>query len=166
MMAEKGYGGNFMWNRKRSVNFSIVVCFIFVAILTAALFIGPFAVKWWFILYRGWSETKPALAEMLTIFKWVFFPSAAFAYIALYSLLKLLFNIKKDRIFISQNVTYLRIISWCCFAVAIVTLVGGILYIPYLVIAVAAAFVGLMLRVVKNVMQNAVEINQENELTI
>ena len=88
------------------------------------------------------------------------------AYIALYSLLKLLFNIKKDRIFISQNVTYLRIISWCCFAVAVVTLVGGIHYIPYLVIAVAAAFVGLMLRVVKNVMQNAVEINQENELTI
>ncbi len=155
-----------MWNRKRSATLSIIVCFVFVAVLTVALFIGPFAVKWWFILYRGWSEHKPALAEMMVIFKWCFYPSAVFAYVALYSLIKLLFNIKKERIFISKNVTYLRIISWCCFAVAIVTLVGGILYIPYLVITVAAAFVGLMLRVVKNVMQNAVEINQENELTI
>ena len=49
---------------------------------------------------------------------------------------------------------------------AVITLVSGVCYIPYLFIAVAAAFVGLMLRVVKNVMQNAVFINEENELTI
>lgn len=155
-----------MWNRKRSATLSIIVCFVFVTVLTVALFIGPWAVKWWFILYRGWSEAKPALAEMMVVFKCCFYPSAAFAYIALYSLIKLLLNIKKERIFISQNVTYLRFISWCCFAVALITLVCGILYIPYLAIFVAAAFVGLLLRVVKNVMQNAVEIKEENELTI
>jgi len=80
--------------------------------------------------------------------------------------LKLLFNIKKDKIFISENVKYLRVISWCCFAVALITFVAGIFYIPFLLVAAAAAFVGLMLRIVKNVMQNAVEINEENELTI
>jgi hypothetical protein len=41
-----------------------------------------------------------------------------------------------------------------------------VFYIPFLFVAIAAAFVGLMLRVVKNVMQNAVEISEENELTI
>ena len=166
MMAEKGFGGTFMWNRKRSVTLSLTVCFLFVTILTVALFVGPYAVKWWFILYRGWSETKPALAEMMVVFKWCFYPSAVFAYIALYSLIKLLFNIKKDHIFIAQNVKYLRIISWCCFGVASITLVCGILYIPYLAIFIAAAFVGILLRVVKNVMHNAVEIREENELTI
>ncbi len=155
-----------MWNRKRSVTLSIVVCFIFVGILTAALFLGPWFVKFWFTVYRGWVENGTAMQNMSTIFAICFYPCALFAYITLYSLLKLLFNIKKQEIFINNNVKYLRRISWCCFIVAVITFVGGVFYVPFLFVAVAAAFVGLMLRVVKNVMQNAVEINQENELTI
>ncbi len=155
-----------MWNRKRSVKLSIAVCFIFLALLTIGLFLGPFAVKLWFTIYRGFSETGVAIKNMTTLFTASFYPSAVFAYITLYSLLKLLFNIKNDEIFISDNVKYLRRIYWCCFAVAFITLVGGIFYIPFGFIAIAAAFVGLMLRIVKNVMQNAVEIKAENELTI
>ncbi len=155
-----------MWNRKRSVTLSIAVCFIFVAILTAGLFLSPFAVKMWFTLYRGWDSDSLAIGDMLTLFKACFYPCAAFAYVALYSLIKLLFNIKKQKIFINQNVKYLRRISWCCFAVAFITVIGGLFYIPFFFVAIAAAFVGLMLRIVKNVLQNAVEINAENELTI
>ena len=91
---------------------------------------------------------------------------AIFGFITLYSLIRLLFNIKKQEIFINKNVTYLRMISWCCFAVSLITLIAGVFYIPYCFIAIASAFIGLMLRVVKNVMQNAVEIKNENELTI
>jgi len=155
-----------MWNRKRSATLSLIVCFIFVAILTAGLFLGPLVVKIWFSVYRGWSPDGSAMSNMLTLFCACFYPCAVFAYITLYSLLKLLFNIKKDEIFINQNVKYLRRISWCCFAVAVITLIGGVFYIPFSCIAIAAAFVGIMLRVVKNVMQNAVEIKAENELTI
>ena len=157
---------NFMWNRKRSLTLSIIVCFIFVAILTAGLFLGPLGVKMWFSIYRGWSEDSTAMKQMISIFSACFYPSTVFAYITLYNLLKLLFNIKNDDIFINMNVKYLRVISWCCFAVSVITLVGGAFYIPFCCISVAAAFVGLMLRVVKNVMQNAVEIKTENELTI
>ena len=166
MMAEKGFGGNFMWNRKRSVKLSIAVCFIFVALLTIGLFLGPIAVKLWFTIYRGFTSNGVAIKNMITLFSAIFYPSAIFAYITLYSLIKLLFNIKNDEIFNDTNVKYLRRIYYCCFAVAFITLVGGILYIPFGFIAIAAAFVGLMLRIVKNVMQNAVEIKAENELTI
>ena len=155
-----------MWNRKRSVTLSIVVCFIFAGILTAALFVGPWFVKFWFSVYRGWNANGEAMQNMSTLFAACFYPCAFFAYTTLYSLLKLLFNIKKQDIFIDKNVKYLRRISWCCFAVSFITLIGGVFYVPFLLVAVAAAFVGLMLRVVKNVMQNAVEINEENELTI
>ncbi|MBR6533865.1 MAG: DUF2975 domain-containing protein [Clostridia bacterium] len=155
-----------MWNRKRSVKLSIAVCFAFLALLTIGLFLGPFAVKLWFTIYRGFSENGVAIKNMITLFAAIFYPSAIFAYITLYSLLRLLFNFMKEQIFISYNVKYLRRIYWCCFAVAFITLVGGIFYIPFGFIAVAAAFVGLMLRIVKNVMQNAVEIKAENELTI
>lgn len=155
-----------MWNRERSVTLSIVVCFIFVAILTAGLFLGPWVVKMWFGAYHGWGEDSIAMQEMLKLFKLCFYPCAVFAYVTLYNLLALLFNIKKEVIFVNQNVKYLRCISWCCFAVAFITLIGGLFYIPFCFVAVAAAFVGLMLRVVKNVMQNAIEIKEESELTI
>ena len=160
-----------MWNRKHSVTLSIVVCLAVAVALTVALFIGPWAIRNWFIIVRGWSDAGPQLQQLLLVFKTAFYPCAVFGYIALYSLMRLLFNIRKEDIFITRNVTYLRCISWCCFAVALITLVVGVLHfnpftIPFLMVAVAAGFVGLMLRVVKNVMQAAVEIREENELTI
>lgn len=155
-----------MWNKKASVILSIVICFIFLAVLTAGLFFGVWFVKTWMITYRGFEQDGQALHNMLTLFKYCFYPCAVFAYTTLYCLLKLLFNIKNSEVFVKANVKYLRIISWCCFAVAIITFLSSIFYVPYLFISVAAAFVGLMLRVVKNVMQNAVAIREENELTI
>lgn len=155
-----------MWNRKRSVTLSIVVCLMFVGVLTALLFLAPWLINVWFTVYRGWKENGAAIQDVSTLFIACFYPCALFAYVTLYSLLRVLFNIKKEDIFVSSNVKYLRRISWCCFAVAIITLVGGFFYVPFLLIAVAAAFMGLMLRIIKNVMQNAVEINEENELTI
>ncbi len=153
-----------MNNKKQSLTLSITACFIFLTILTALLFFGPLFAKLWFGVYRGWSEST--IKDMLTLFSACFYPCSIFAYVTLYSLLKLLFNIKNGEIFITANVKYLRHISWCCFAVSFITIIGGILYIPFIFISVAAAFVGLLLRVVKNVMQNAVEIKNENELTI
>lgn len=155
-----------MWNSKRSASVSVAVCFAFVAILTAGLFLGPWAVKMWLCLYRGFAEDSAVLSRMVKLFVVCFYPCAVFAYVTLYSLIRLLLNIQKEETFIRKNVRYLRRISWCCFAVAVITLVCGMQYIPYLFIAVAAAFVGLMLRVVKNVMENAVELKTENELTI
>ncbi len=154
-----------MWNKKHSVTLSIIICYVFCAILTVGLFLAPWALKMWFMLYRGWVDGYP-LYDTLTAFKACFYSSAPFAYITLYSLIRLLYNIKKDDIFITQNVKYLRKISWCCFIVAIITLIGSLFYVPLGFIAIAASFVGLMLRVVKNVMQSAVDIREENDLTI
>lgn len=155
-----------MWNKTKSATLSIAVCFLFVAVLTVAVFLAPFIIKLWFTSFRGWNPDGAAMQKMLVLFSCCFYPSAPLAYITLYSLLKLLFNIKNDKVFVVANVKYLRRISWCCFIVALITLVGGFFYIPFLCVFVAAAFVGLMLRVVKNVMQNAAEIKAENELTI
>jgi len=155
-----------MWNRKKSVQLSIAVCFIVVVLLTAGVFMGPWAFKMWMFVYRGLAKDGEAIRNVVTIFSTCFYPCAAIAYVTLYNLLKLLYNIKGEKIFITDNVKYLRVISWCCFAVGFITLIGGMLYLPFLFVAVAASFVGLMLRIVKNVMQAAVEISEENELTI
>lgn len=155
-----------MWNKDKSVSLSIGVCFFLSFILTLLLFLGPWAVKLWLTEFRGMKEQSPVTQNLCTLFSLCFYPCAPFGYFTLYSLLRLLFNIRGNEIFTLQNVKYLRRISWSCFAVAGITLVGGIYYLPFLFVTVAAAFVGLMLRVVKNVMQSAAELKAENELTI
>lgn len=155
-----------MWNKDKSIVLSITVCFIFLSLLSIVLFLGPWVANLWFDVYRGFDPNLAAIKRLLTIFVCSFYPCAVFGYITLYSLIRLLFNIRQKNIFINKNVVYLRRISWCCFAVSLITLIAGVFYIPYCFISVAAAFIGLMLRVVKNVMQNAVEIKTENELTI
>ncbi len=154
-----------MWNRKNSVILSIVICFIVAAVITVGLFLGPWAVETWFTTYRGWNGSFQ-IYDVVTLFKLAFYPSAVFAYMTLYSLIRLLFNIKDEQIFIDTNVKYLRRISWGCIAVSFITLISGFFYIPYFFIAVAAGFVGLMLRIVKNAFQSAVALREENDLTI
>lgn len=155
-----------MWNRDKSVILSIIVCFVFTVVLTAGVFCGPWIAKLWFVTFRGMNESSAELQRLLTAFHACFYTCAPCGYIALYCLLKLLRNIKREETFIKRNVQYLRNISWCCVVVAIITVVGGCVYTPFLFIATAAAFVGLLLRVVKNVMHSAVQIKEENELTI
>ncbi|MBE6804977.1 MAG: DUF2975 domain-containing protein [Ruminococcaceae bacterium] len=155
-----------MWNKKRSVILSIIICFVFLAVLTAFVFLGPWFVKMWLTEYRGWMDDSVYLYDMIILFALAFYPGSVFAYITLYSLIRLLFNIKNEQIFINTNVKYLRRISWSCIAVFIITLISGFFYIPYFFIAVAAGFVGLMLRIVKNAFQSAVALREENDLTI
>ncbi len=160
-----------MWNSKKSTVLSIVVCWVVVAGLTVGIFFGPWLITAWFTLVRQWEPDHVGTQRMLTLFCSAFYPCAVLAYVTLYNLIRMLYNIRNEQVFTHQNVAHLRRISWCCFGVAAVTLVVGVLpynpfTTPFLLITAAAAFVGLMLRVVKNVMERAVDIREENELTI
>ena len=57
-------------------------------------------------------------------------------------------------------------VKFLAVALSAIALVASCFFLPYLFMTVAAGFVGLMLRVVKNVMENAVQLKEENELTI
>lgn len=155
-----------MVNHKKSVNISIVVCITLAVLLTALIFLGPMLFELYLTAYRGLTPTGDPLANIKTTFVCCFYPSAVFAGIILYALLKLLFNIKKGDTFIKANVMCLRIISWCCFIIGSITFVGCFFYMPFMFIAAAGGLLGLLLRVLKNLMQSAVEIADENELTI
>ena len=80
---------------------------------------------------------------------------------------RLLSNIRKEEIFIPQNVAYLRGISWACFAMCLPCLLIAVYGSQtFLFVMVAAAFMGLILRVVKNVIEAAVLIKEENDYTV
>lgn len=148
-----------MWNKNRSLMLSIVLSIIILVVLTAAVFFAPFAVQW----YADTMERPDIPRTAVLAF---FYSCVPFAYIALGVLLKLLFNIRKEQVFTRVNVTLLRILSWCCFAVAAACLVGGFFYLPFFIICVPAVFIALILRVIKSVLNQGTDIKDDNDLTI
>lgn len=88
------------------------------------------------------------------------------AMVVLYALHKLLKNIANDAVFIAKNITYLRCISWCCIGAGIIFLASSLYDTSFLFLSAAAAFVGLILRVLKNVFSQAILIKTENDYTI
>ena len=85
---------------------------------------------------------------------------------ALWCIEKLLRNILTEQVFVEANVRFIRRIRWCCAGVSLVCLAAGILYQPLVFLAVIMAFLALMVSVVKNVLATAVELREENDLTI
>lgn len=95
------------------------------------------------------------------------FAFAVPAYTALWQLYTLLRNIGRGSVFVAGNVRCLRIISWCCFAACVIFAVSGYRISWFLLLGSAcAAFAGLIMRVVKNVFAAAVELQDDQDLTI
>lgn len=155
-----------MWNGKQSVWLSIGVCIAVSLLLLVLIFFGPKLFWAYMTVYRGIAPDSAVLQMLRKVFAFTFYPCAFFAAIILYSLLKLLFNIKNGNVFIIQNAKILKNVSWCCFVISVITLLAGRYYMPFLFVAGAGIFVGILLRVLKNVMQSAVELREENDLTI
>ena len=85
---------------------------------------------------------------------------------ALWCIEKLLGNVLREAVFVLSNVRYIRRIRWCCAAVSVICLGAGMLYPPLVFLAVIMAFLALVVSVVKNVMAAAVELREENDLTV
>ena len=84
----------------------------------------------------------------------------------LFLLHKLIQNIEKEEIFTQQNIQVLRIASWLCFVEAVILLISASYYFPWLFVAGVAAFVGVIVRIIKNVFCQAQLIKEENDFTI
>lgn len=148
-----------MWNSKRSTKLSLILTDnIFAAAIAVGIFLPIIA--GWYIEATG--KTQALKAVLITVC-YCCLPFAAAALLTLRLLLK---NILKSEVFVSQNVKFLRILSWCCVAVALIALASGYFYLPFYIVGTAAGFFALILRVIKNVFCAAIEIKNENELTI
>ena len=70
-------------------------------------------------------------------------------------------------LFTTEAVSCLRTISWCCFIEAVLCLLTiRVAPLVHLGAAFVAGFLGLVLRVVKNVIEEAVALKAENDFTI
>ncbi|HAQ63622.1 MAG TPA: hypothetical protein DCR23_04080 [Ruminococcaceae bacterium] len=85
---------------------------------------------------------------------------------AIYILLKLLFNINKGIVFEESNVKLLTALSWLCLYVGFLSGFATRYYIPFAIVSVSALFIGLIVRVVRNIISQAIIIKDENDLTV
>lgn len=154
-----------MWNAKKSVVLSEIACVLAGVTLIALIIFGRRLFDLYFVEFRQISDPS-ALRTLKRSLGLCVYPGSVLGLTALASLMQMLRNIYRGKVFIRQNVVLLRGISWCCFAVAALTLYGCIFYLPMAFLTAAAFFVGIILRVVKNVMQHAVSLREENDLTI
>ena len=81
-------------------------------------------------------------------------------------LIETLRRIEAGAVFVPANVTALRRISWCCAGAAVVCLAAAYIYLPFAFLGVAAAFMALIVRVLKNAFAQAVHMKDELDYTI
>ena len=95
-----------------------------------------------------------------------FYTCTPVVFYALWCIDRLLRIIRSDRVFVTSNVRFIRRIRWCCVGVSLICLPAAFFYLPLIFLAVIMGFLALMVSVVKNVMAAAVEIREENDLTV
>lgn len=149
-----------MWDDKKSITLSKLCVLAFSALLVGIVLSGPWIVNWFLDFSRA------DLVGKKIFFLCTIYSGSIPASVLLYCLYRLLHSIEHEEIFITANVEYLRRISWCCFVGAILCFASTPYYLPWIFVAVAAAFMGLIVRVIKNIIAQAVELKTESEYTI
>jgi len=85
---------------------------------------------------------------------------------ALWCMDRLVGNILKMKVFVQDNVRYIRRVRWCCAGVSALCVVPACFYQPLILMVVIMAFLALVVSLVKNIMAAAVELREENDLTV
>lgn len=151
---------NYHWNDRKSITLTRVV--VATAILGSAIMTisDPWLTRWMVTAHALPPRTGPVLLVLGYL-------CAVLAFGMLFSLYKFLRRIEAGQIFVPANVTALRRISWCCVGAAVLCLPAGVgIYLPFAFLGVAAAFMALIVRVLKNAFEQAVRMKDELDLTI
>ena len=85
---------------------------------------------------------------------------------ALWDIEKLMTNILAARVFHRRNVRLIRRIRWYCLATGAICFPAAFFYPPLIFVSVIMGFLCLVVSVISGVMNAAVEIREENDLTI
>ena len=147
------------WSKDKSVLLSQICVAAFAALLLA-LDAGCWRLARWFAVWRLHSTRNGVL---LAATVWI---CSVFGWVTLVKLWRLLGNLRRGEVFVLSNVSHLRAVSWCCACVSIICLGCCLYYLPFIFVAAAAGFMALIVRIVKNVFQQACAMQSELDLTI
>ena len=146
-----------MWNDRRSLILSKCCVVLFMAALAFCAVTAPGG-------SRLWRWLVPA--DIRTLFLVTLYLGCVPAALLLICLYMLLHRIGVGEIFVRENTECLRNISWCCFAGSVICFASSFYWTPWCAVGVAAAFMGLIVRVVKNIIAKAVLLKDDADFTI
>lgn len=131
------------------------------AAVAVLIFTLPALLRW----YAGLMGYTPVERDF-RVFIVAFWCCAVAIFFALWSMEKLMKNILRQEIFIRENVRCVRRVQYSCGIVAVICLAATYFALPALVFAAIMGFLCLAVSVVASVMDAAVALREENDLTI
>lgn len=150
--------GRNMKRKNRSLKLSIAFTTIFAIALAFLTVSAPWSVGIICKIFR-----HEHLTDFLIFMTYLAIPAGWGALVLLY---KILFNVRDKKVFIDVNVKYLTMLSWLCFYVGIISIVGAINFIAFVLVSLSALFIGLIVRVVRNIIEEAIKLKEDSDLTI
>ena len=132
-----------------------------IALLMAVLlFLFPALVEFYHREFRPLDD-----ATRMSVLR-AFYCCAAAVLFALWHMDRLLRNISRAELFTTENVRHIRTIRWCCLAVSMLCLTAAAGFPSLLFASAIMIFLCLVVTVVGQVMASAVELREENDLTV
>lgn len=146
---------------KKSVMFSIVLSVaVFIALAAGALFM-PYLVELYLNLKFGAVTMNYYLPVMVLGYTCLVLTASADV-----MLIRLLLRVKDGNVFTDKSVALIRGISWSVIFLGVTFFILGFYFLIAFLVAFACMFLGLCVRVVKNVIELASKIKAENDFTI
>ena len=147
-------------SRNQTVTHITLWCSRAVALLVALLLPTlPYILRWYTTLrYLTAAEYWAILVT--------FYCCAIVTALALWNMELLLRNILTGQVFTQRNVSHIRRIRWCCAAISLLCLPAAFIYLPLIFMVLIMGFLSRVITVLVRVMTAAVEIREENDLTI
>lgn len=148
----------------------IKICYIMLAAVAAAILLITTGT----ITLSG--EAFKLIDEFeIRLLSFPFYAVVPAGYAALVCIDKLLTNIKKDLVFEPDTLKYLNIISYACIYAAVVGIMSVTIslltdvydfVIVFSMLSLGELFMAIVLQVIRQVFKKAIDIKEENELTI
>lgn len=144
---------------KLSAKFTLWCNRIIAAAVTVLIFTFPRLLDW----YQG---LRPLGLHGAAAVYFGFYLCVPVVLYALWCVDRIVTNLLRDQVFVLANVRYVRRIRWCCAGVSLICVPAACFYQPLIFMVVIMAFLALVVSLVKNILAAAVELREENDLTI
>ena len=141
---------------------SLTLSIIFTTVFALAMAFLTVSIPW-LVPFLCIIMEHEGIEAFMTVIAYISLPAGWGAVVLLY---KILFNVKKKKVFVPENVKYLNILSLLCIYVGIVCAVAMFKYFGFLFVGISAFFIGLVIRIVRNIIEEAIQIKEENDMTI
>lgn len=147
-----------MKRKNHSLTFSLAFTTIFAIALAILTFGGP-----WVVEFICEKFNRDYLIKFLTVITYLAVPAGWGAIIILF---RILTNVDKGEIFTESNSKCLTMLSWLCLYVGVLCGVATLEFFVFSLISISALFIGLIVRVVRNIINEASRIKEENDMTV